>query len=67
MIGVCDLVDCVGPLSANAFRSNARKAGKPPAEAQLGFYAKTYAWVLANPRLLKQPLNTAIRAAPSSG
>ncbi len=55
VIGVCDLVDCIGPLSADTLRGNARRAGMPPAEATSG-YANTYAWVVSNPRLLKKPV-----------
>jgi hypothetical protein len=27
VVGVCEVVDCVGPLSAEEFKHNARKAG----------------------------------------
>jgi hypothetical protein len=54
--GVCDVVDCVGPLSAEVFRKNAAKAGMTPSEAKLGHYRNTYAWVLANPRCFAKPL-----------
>jgi len=56
VIGVCDLVDCIGPLTAEEFRKNAKKAGMRPSEATLGYYRQTYAWVLEKPRLLKQPV-----------
>lgn len=56
VIGVCDLVDCVGPLSDDEFRRNAKKAGMQPTEATLGCYRQTYAWVLEKPRKLKQPV-----------
>jgi hypothetical protein len=56
IIGVCDLVDCIGPLTAEEFRKNAKKAGMRPGEATLGHYRKTYAWVLAKPRILKLPV-----------
>jgi hypothetical protein len=56
VIGVCDVVDCVGPLTAEAYRKNAKKAGMQPSEANLGWYRKTYAWVLENPRNLKRPV-----------
>jgi hypothetical protein len=55
VIGVCDVVDCIGPLSPDAFRRNARKAGMRPSEAKSG-YANTYAWVMSRPRLLKNPV-----------
>jgi hypothetical protein len=56
VVGVCDLVDCIGPLTADGFRRNAKKAGMGPSEATLGYYRQTYAWVLEKPRRLKQPV-----------
>jgi len=56
VIGVCELVDCIGPLSANAFRANAAKVGKRPSEAALGYYKQTYAWVMAKPKRLHRPV-----------
>jgi len=56
IVGVCEMVDCIGPLSSNSFRSNAAKAGMRPREAQLGHYRMTYAWVLKSPRRLKKPV-----------
>jgi hypothetical protein len=54
--GVCDLVGCIGPLTAAEYRKNARKAGTISSEAKLGYYKKTYAWVVKNPRTLKKPV-----------
>lgn len=51
VVGVCDVVDCLGPLTAEEFRKNASKAGGP-SEAKLGWYRQTYAWVMAKSRLL---------------
>uniref|UniRef100_Q027X5 ASCH domain-containing protein n=1 Tax=Solibacter usitatus (strain Ellin6076) TaxID=234267 RepID=Q027X5_SOLUE len=56
VIGVCDLVDCVGPLSADEFRMNAKKAGMKPTEATLGYYCQTFAWVVKNACRLERPL-----------
>jgi ASCH domain len=56
VIGVCDLVDCIGPLTAEQYRKNAKKAGMRPSEARLGYYRLTYAWVLEKPRRLKHPV-----------
>jgi hypothetical protein len=56
VIGVCDLVDCLGPLTAAEYRKNAKKAGTRPSEAKLGYYRQTYAWVLKKPRKLKKPV-----------
>jgi hypothetical protein len=54
--GVCDVIDCIGPLSAEVFRKNAAMAGMTPGEATLGHYRNTYAWVLANPRRFTEPV-----------
>ena len=56
VIGVCDVNDCVGPLTPEQFRKNAKRAGMRPSEAELGYYRQTYAWVLEKPRLLKKPV-----------
>jgi len=58
IIGVCELIDCTGPLTAEQFRKNARKLGMTPSKAELlyGYYKKTYAWVLANPSYLRIPV-----------
>lgn len=57
IIGVCDVVDCIGPLTEDQFRKNARRAGMKPREASLGYDDKTFAWVLANPQYLKAPVS----------
>jgi hypothetical protein len=56
VIGVCDIVDCIGPLTQDQFRNNASKAGMQKSEAQLGWYRQTYAWVVTKPRYLKTPV-----------
>jgi len=56
IVGLCEVVDCIGPLSAEEFRRNVRKAGMIPAEAVLGGYTNTFAWVLANARRFKAPV-----------
>lgn len=56
VVGVCELVDCVGPLTAEEFLENATKAGVRPGEAKLDWYRRTYAWVLETPRILKRPV-----------
>jgi hypothetical protein len=56
IIGTCELVDCIGPLTSHNFRKHAEKAGMRPSEAKLGHYRQTYAWVLAKPRRLKTPV-----------
>lgn len=56
VVGLCEVVDCVGPLTAEEYRRNARKAGMLPAEAIWGGYKNTFAWVLANARRFKTPV-----------
>ncbi len=59
VVGICDLVDCIGPLTAGEFRKNAKKAGMRPSEATLGYYRQTYAWVLeGRTQTSRGPLNT---------
>jgi ASCH domain len=55
VVGTCEIVDCLGPLTREEFRRNARRAGLKPAEAASG-YVKTFAWVLANVRHLRKPV-----------
>jgi len=56
VVGLCEVVDCVGPLTAEEFRKNAKRAGMRPSEARLGRYRQTYAWVMAKPRRLSRPV-----------
>ena len=56
VVGLCEVIDCVGPLTAEEYRRNARRAGMLPAEANLGGYKNTFAWVLANARRFKTPV-----------
>jgi hypothetical protein len=57
VVGVCDVVDCVGPLSAEEVFMNACEAGMRPSDAQLGRYRQNYAWVLEKPRYLIRPVS----------
>jgi hypothetical protein len=56
VVGVCELVDCVGPLSAAELAANADKLG-----GALGAlpYRRTFAWVLRGPRRLAEPVRYA--------
>lgn len=53
VVGTCDLVDCVGPLSLAEYKRNASKARVPPTGLP---YPTTYAWVLKNARRLPKPV-----------
>jgi hypothetical protein len=52
--GICDIVECLGPLTPDQFRKNAEKAALLEQDADLGYHHNKFAWVLANPhRLMK--------------
>lgn len=58
VVGLCELVGCIGPLSLAELRRNQRKHGMPQAclWSREGHYKTIYAWVLKNPRRLKHPV-----------
>jgi hypothetical protein len=57
IIGTCELVDCIGPLSLSDLRRNCAQHGMPQRDLRSGVvYEKTYAWVLKNPRRLENPV-----------
>lgn len=53
VVGVCEIVDVIGPLSLAELQRNARKAG---ARADKLDYRRTYAWVLRRARRLRKPI-----------
>lgn len=53
VVGVCELVDVVGPLSLAELRRNARRAGF---KATSLYYERTHAWVIKNARRLPRPV-----------
>ena len=55
VVGTCDLVDVVGPITRNEFQRNRRKAGLRPSEARWLPYENTYAWVLKDAKKFRQP------------
>ena len=55
VVGVCDLVDCVGPLSPEDLRKHASKAGMTRRTADSS-YKQTFAWVIKNARRLPKPV-----------
>jgi hypothetical protein len=56
VVGVCELIDCIGPLTNEQFRRNARKAGLHPAEASIPRGQLRFAWVLSNIQRLNEPV-----------
>jgi hypothetical protein len=61
IVGRCELVDVVGPLTHQQLMDNSDKTGIVPAQVQLMPYDKPHAWVLKNvdrfdvPRRYKHP------------
>jgi predicted transcriptional regulator len=55
VVGTCNLVDVMGPLSLLELKQNAAKLGKKRSEISATSYEKTYAWVLSNAKRLKHP------------
>lgn len=51
VVGLCEVVGCVGPLTLAELKRNARRAGISPSGRELP-YKRTHAWVLANARRL---------------
>lgn len=56
IVGTCDLVDVVGPLTLSELRENACKLGGIDDDLQSLPYEKTYAWVFKNAMPLEQPI-----------
>lgn len=58
VVGLCELVDCIGPLSLAGMRRNVSKHRIPLAHlrSRKNHYKTIYAWVLKKPRRLKPPV-----------
>ncbi len=57
VIGVCKVIDCIGPLTSEQFLRNARRAAIKPSEAVRSRYKKTFAWVITNPCYLRREVS----------
>jgi predicted transcriptional regulator len=55
IVGTCELVKVVGPLTLRDIRKNARKLAEPKSEITWLPYETTYAWVLKNARKFPRP------------
>jgi hypothetical protein len=55
VVGTCELVNVVGPLTLRELRENARKLGRRKSEVKSLPYGTTYAWVLKNASKFKRP------------
>jgi hypothetical protein len=57
VVGTCDLVDVVGPLSVEELLKNADQAALDPGQiSELITYESPYAWVVRNARWLPEPV-----------
>lgn len=57
ILGVCELVDVIGPLTLTEMFDNAVKHGESVESLMNGLpYEKTYAWVLRNARPFIEPI-----------
>jgi len=58
VVGACDLIEVVGPLTVAELRANAKKLNHEPSEitGPLYYGNHTYAWVLSNAVRLKKPV-----------
>ena len=57
VVGTCELVNVVGPLSKAELTRRTRKHGVSPSLLRQGVrYRKTYAWVLEKARRLRRPV-----------
>jgi len=65
VVGICDVVDVVGPLSLAALRRTVRYHKVPPTQlSKPRPYKKTYAWVLRHARRLNPPNRMSIAQGP---
>jgi hypothetical protein len=54
VVGTCELVDCVGPLTLEQLNANSARAGL--GQVSRLFYRRTFAWVLRGARRLAEPV-----------
>jgi hypothetical protein len=55
VVGTCELVNVIGPLTLRELRRNAGKLARRKSEIRSLPYRRTYAWVVKNSRRLKRP------------
>lgn len=56
IVGTCNLVEVLGPLTLREFQNNANKTGLSASQTGSLPYQKTYAWVLENIIKLNRPI-----------
>lgn len=55
IVGTCELVDVVGPLTLRQIQKKARKTGEAASQWRYKPYERTYAWVLRRARRFRVP------------
>lgn len=56
VVGICTLVEVIGPLTLKDMKDNAKRIGCKSSELTSTYYKNTYAWVLGNIERLPQPV-----------
>jgi len=56
VVGICELTDCIGPLTVRHLNENARKADIYPKAVKLPYGKRTFAWRLSRARRLPKPV-----------
>ncbi|MGD0949284.1 MAG: ASCH domain-containing protein [Candidatus Binatia bacterium] len=56
VVGTCDIVDVVGPLSSSELRRNAALHRVPAAQLGNNPYTQTFAWIFSNAKALRKPV-----------
>ncbi len=56
VVGLCELVDCLGPLSLARYNSGRCLRGSPHEMVETLPYQNTYAWVMTRPRKFLHPV-----------
>jgi len=57
IVGTCEIIGVIGPLSLAELRRNAHKIGARADEITKRPYATTYAWVIKNAKPLRRPIS----------
>lgn len=56
VVGTCEILDVVGPLTLRELRANVSRLGDPGGTVARLPYAKTFAWVVGKPQRLLKPV-----------
>jgi hypothetical protein len=57
IVGTCEIVDCIGPLTLKELLRTTRLHGIPLKELRVGLpYTQTFAWILRNAKRFEKPI-----------